>query len=132
MLTGADHAQRAAIARLAGELGVHDRLTLGDAVAYGEVPHLFGLADAVVNATRGNAADKVVYEAAAACLPVFACSPVFDGFLPEQMRFNGDYPESLAERIRDYEGGAGKDLRARVRAEHSAEHWAERVLEAAG
>ena len=81
-----------------------------------EVPHLFGLADAVVNATRGNAADKVVYEAAAACLPVFAASPVFDSLLPEQLRFHGEYPGSLAERVRSYAGGAGPELRARVAA----------------
>ncbi len=71
------------------------------------MPQLFGLADALVNATRGNAADKVVYEAAAACLPVFAASPVFDTLLPEGLRFHGDYPSSLAEKIRSYEGGAG-------------------------
>jgi hypothetical protein len=101
-------------------------------VPYAAVPDLFGLADAVVNATRGNAADKVVYEAAAACLPVFAASPVFDTLLPDGLRFHGDYASSLAERIRSYAGGAGRELRARVEAEHSVEHWAERVLEEAG
>jgi hypothetical protein len=63
---------------------------------------------------------------------VFAASPVFDGLLPEQLRFHGDFPGSLAERIRDYQGGAGAALRARVQAEHSADHWAERVLAEAG
>ena len=106
--------------------------TFGADVPYAGVPGLFGLADAVVNTTRGNAADKVVYEAAAACLPVFAASPVFDTLLPDALRFHGDYPSSLAERIRGYAGGAGRDLRARVEAEHSVEHWAERVLEEAG
>lgn len=132
VLTEVDRVHRPELERLADDLGVRSRVTFGDEVAYQEVPHLFGLADAVVNATRGNAADKVVYEAAAACLPVFAASPVFDGLLPEQLRFHGDYPGSLAERIRDYAGGAGPELRARVAAEHSAAHWAERVLEVAG
>ena len=109
MLTDADRATGRELARSPRELGVDERVTFGDAGAYGEVPHLLGLADALVNATRGNAADKVVYEAAAACLPVFAASPVFDGLLPEQLRFHGDYPGSLAERIRGYEGGAGPD-----------------------
>ncbi len=104
MLTDADRAHRPRLERLADELAVRDRVTFGDEIAYAEVPHLFGLADAVVNATRGNAADKVVYEAAAACLPVFAASPVFDTLLPEQLRFHGDYPGSLAEKIRDYAG----------------------------
>jgi len=73
-----------------------------------------------------------VYEAAAACLPVFAASPVFDTLLPEGLRFHGDHPGSLAERIRTYSGGAGPGLRALVEAEHSADRWAERLLEAAG
>jgi glycosyltransferase involved in cell wall biosynthesis len=131
-LTDADRAHRVALDRLAVELSVADRVTFGDEVAYRHVPQLLGLADAIVNPTRGNAADKVVYEAAAACLPVFAASPVFDTLLPDGLRFHGDYPSSLAEKIRDYAGGAGRDLRALVDAEHSAGHWAERVLEAAG
>jgi len=130
-LTDADRAHRPWLAALAGELGVRERVTFGDPVPYAAVPQLFGLADAVVNATRGNAADKVVYEAAAACLPVFAASPVFDTLLPEQLRFHGDYPGSLAERVRNYSGGAGSELRERVAAKHSVDHWAERVLEEA-
>ena len=131
MLTDGDRACRPQLEQLAAELELSGRVTFGDAVAYAEVPHLLGLADAVVNATAGNAADKVVYEAAAACLPVFASSPVFDELLPEQLRFHGDYPGSLADKIRGYGGGAGSSLRARVEAEHSVDRWAERVLEAA-
>jgi glycosyltransferase involved in cell wall biosynthesis len=126
-LTDADREHRLELERLAD-----DRVVFGDAVPYAQVPQLLGLADAVINATRGNAADKVVYEAAAACLPVFAASPVFDTLLPEQLRFHGDFPSSLAEKIRDYGGGAGRELRARVEAEHSVGRWADRVLEAAG
>ena len=132
VLTETDREHRPRLEALANELGVRERVTFGEAVTYNEVPHLLGLADALVNATVGNAADKVVYEAAAACLPVFAASPVFDGLLPEQLRFHGAYPGSLAEKIRDYKSGAGAVLRARVEAEHSVDRWAERVLEAAG
>lgn len=131
-LTDADRAHRPQLESLARELGVDERVTFGDEVAYAHVPQLVGLADAVVNTTRGNAADKIVYEAAAACLPVFAASPVFDELLPAQLRFHGDYPSSLAEKIRDYDGGAGRALRDRIESEHSVERWAERVLEAAG
>jgi glycosyltransferase involved in cell wall biosynthesis len=131
-LTEADRAYRPQLEQLAESLGVAGRVAFGDEVAYAHVPHLLGLADAVVNPTHGNAADKVVYEAAAACLPVFAASPVFDTLLPDNLRFHGDYPSSLAEKVRDYAGGAGPELRERVRAEHSVEHWAEQVLEAAG
>jgi glycosyltransferase involved in cell wall biosynthesis len=131
-LTDADRAHRAALDGLAGDLGVSDRVTLGGEIGYSQVPQLLGLADALVNATRGNSADKVVYEAAAACLPVFAASPVFDTLLPEGLRFHGDYPESLAEKVRDYAGGAGAGLRAHVESAHSVGHWADNVLEAAG
>ena len=132
VLTEGDEVERPRLERLAAELGVGDRVTFGDEIPYAQVPQLFGLADALVNATRGNAADKVVYEAAGACLPVFAASPVFDTLLPESLRFHGDYPSSLAEKIRNYDGGAGPALRSIVEAEHSADHWAERVLEEAG
>ncbi len=131
-LTDADRAHRPRLERLADELGVANRVTFGDEVAYANVPQLLGLADAVVNPTHGNAADKIVYEAAAACLPVFAASPVFDTLLPEALRFHGDFPSSLAEKLRDYTDGAGRALRERVEAEHSVAHWADRVLEAAG
>src|SRR4029078_11292480 len=127
----ADRAHRPQLEALAGRLDVRHPGSFGGAVGYAEGPHLLGLADALVNATRGNAADKVVYEAAASCLPVFASSPVFDTLLPEQLRFHGDFPSSLAEKIRDSDGGAGRALRARVEGEHSVDHWAERVLEAA-
>lgn len=131
MLTEGDRAHRPRLEALARELGVYERVTFADAVMYSEVPSLLAGADALVNPTRGNAADKVVYEAAASCLPVFAASPVFDGLLPEAQRFRVDDPGSLATAIRSYTGGAGPALRARIEAEHSADRWAERVLEAA-
>ena len=131
-LTDADRAHRIRLDHLAEDLGVADRVTFGAEVAYAQVPQLLGLADAVVNATHGNAADKVVYEAAAACLPVFAASPVFDRLLPDSLRFDAHDPSTLVERVRAYTSGAGRELRARVEAEHSVGHWAERVLEAAG
>jgi glycosyltransferase involved in cell wall biosynthesis len=132
MLTDADRAHRPQLEALAGRLDVRHRVSFGCEVGYAEVPHLLGLADALVNATRGNAADKVVYEAAASCLPVFASSPVFDTLLPESLRFEGDRPESLADRVSSYETGAGQRLRSLVEAGHSVDHWAERVLEEAG
>jgi glycosyltransferase involved in cell wall biosynthesis len=131
VLTEADRAFRTQLERLAADLGVDSRVTFGDEVPYDHVPQLFGAADAVINATRGNAADKVVYEAAASCLPVFAASPVFDTLLPAMLRFDADDPGSLAERIRAYSGGEGASLRTRVEEKHSVEHWADGVLEAA-
>ncbi len=128
-LTAADRRHLPVLEELAVELGVADRVRFGDAVSYAQVPALLEQTDALVNATRGNSADKVVYEAAAACLPVFAASPVFDSLLPEQLRFPAGDSEALAGRIRGYVDGAGTELRARVAAAHSAGHWAERLLE---
>jgi len=128
VLTEGDRAHRLQLEAIARELGLEGRVSFGDAVPYAEVPALLAESDAVVNATRGNAADKVVYEAAAACLPVFAASPVFDGLLPDSLRFPAGDAGSLAARIQGYSGGPGADLRARVEAEHSVDRWAERVL----
>jgi glycosyltransferase involved in cell wall biosynthesis len=129
VLTKADRRNRAELERLARELGLDGRVRFGDAVPRSEVPRLLAEADAVVNPTRGNAADKVVFEAAAACVPVLAASPVFDGFLPEELRFDG--PRELAERLRALDLRLGLMLRERVVAQHSAAHWAEAVLAAA-
>ena len=59
-LTPADRAYRPALERLAAELGLLQRVSFGSEVAYDAVPGLFAEADALVNATRGNAADKVL------------------------------------------------------------------------
>jgi glycosyltransferase involved in cell wall biosynthesis len=131
-LSDEERAHRGELEHLVSELDLDGRVTIGDAVPRAELPALFAAHDVLVNNMRAGAPDKVVYEAAAACLPVFAASPVFDTLLPDNLRFHGDYPSSLAEKLRDYAGGAGPELRERVRAEHSVEHWAEQVLEAAG
>lgn len=132
VLTDRDRVHRPWLAQRARELGVADRVALEDEVGYGEVAGLLELADAVVNATHGNSADKVVYEAAAARLPVYAASPVFDSLLPPELRFDAGDAGMLAARIRDYRSGTAAGLRERVAAEHSVDHWAESVLELAG
>ena len=48
---------------------------------------------------RAGAPDKVVYEAAAACLPVLASNPIFDELLAPEQRFTRWDPGSLAERV---------------------------------
>jgi glycosyltransferase involved in cell wall biosynthesis len=129
VLGEADGTERRAIGELATELGISDRVALGGDVPYACVPSLLQEADALVNPTLGNAADKAVYEAAASCLPVFAASPVFAGLLPDAQRFPAGDPGALAARIRTYQAVDCAALRERVRAEHSVGRWAERVLE---
>jgi glycosyltransferase involved in cell wall biosynthesis len=112
---------------------------LADAVPRSRVPELFGRADVLVNNMRAGAPDKVVYEAAAACLPVLASNPVFDELFGEvPLAFDRDDPASLADRLRWLAGLSGEErshigrtLRERVEQRHSVETWAEGIIRAA-
>jgi glycosyltransferase involved in cell wall biosynthesis len=112
---------------------------LGGVVPRGEVPDLFSRVDVLVNNMEAGAPDKVVYEAAAACLPVLASNPVFDElFAGYPLAFDRESPESLAERLRWFAGlkdeeraEIGRTLRERVARHHSVETWADGVLKAA-
>jgi glycosyltransferase involved in cell wall biosynthesis len=134
-LTDEERAHRSALAALVAALGLEDRVEIGGAVAPDDVPVLLGGADALVNNMRAGATDKVVFEAAATCLPVLASNPSFAGFLPDELRFEREEPESLANRIGWLagadRGAIGRELRARVEREHSVDGWAERVVAAA-
>lgn len=124
---------RPRLARLADELGVADRVHLLDAAPRSDVPGLLAETDVLVNATHGASADKVVFEALAACVPVVAASPVFDGLLPADLRFTDGDPAGLALAVRAAAALPADErcrLRARVQAEHSVEHWADQVLAA--
>ena len=130
---------RAELARLVTELGLGGRVTLNDAVPRSEIPSLFATHDALVNNMRAGAPDKVVYEAAASCLPVLASNPVFDTLLDREQRFPRDDVAELADRIRALtvldaaeRSALGRKLRERVQQGHSVESWARGVLEATG
>ena len=114
-------------------------LPLGDAVARSELPRLFAHADLLINNMEAGAPDKVVYEAAASCLPVLASNPVFDDlFEGFPLFFERESPQSLAERLQWFAGltaaeraEIGRTLRERVARNHSVETWADGVLAAA-
>ena len=131
-LTEEERRHRGELESLVGELGMRDRIEIGDPVPRGAVPALLGHADALVNNMRAGATDKAVYEAAATCLPVLASNPALDGFLPPELRFERDDPEGLATRIRGLAGAdraaLGRELRARVERDHSVEGWADRMV----
>ena len=107
--------------------------------AHRREPELFARSDVLVNNMRAGAPDKVVYEAAAACLPVLASNPVFDELFGEYpLLFDRDDPASLADRLRwvaslspDRRSEIGRALRERVAERHSVETWADGVLAAA-
>ena len=133
-----ERAHRTELEQLVSELGLDGRVTLGDAVPRAELPGLFAAHDALVNNMRAGAPDKVVYEAAASCLPVLASNPIFDELLDPEQRFTRWDPGALADRIRalaqlapDERASLGKRLRERVAAGHSVESWARGILDAA-
>ena len=106
-----------------------------------EIAGVYAAAGALVNNMRSGALDKVVFEAAASCLPVLVSNPGFATLvagIEPSLRFQEDDALALAERISalvaagpDARARIGRELRARVERDHSVDRWAERVLEAA-
>jgi glycosyltransferase involved in cell wall biosynthesis len=97
-----------------------------------EIPALLARKDVLVNNMREGSLDKVVYEAAATCMPVLASNRGFDDILPPQLRFERDDALDLAAKLEALEdvdrNELGRALRAKVEARHSVEHWADEVL----
>ena len=138
-LSAEEHEHLAELKRLTLELPVDNRVSLGGPLPRAEIPTLFASHDALVNNMRAGAPDKVVYEAAAACVPVLASNPVFDTLLDPAQLFSRDDPGELADRIRALAALSpaeretlGRRLRGRVEESHSVDSWARGVLEAAG
>ena len=138
-LSDEERAHRAELEQVVSELGLDGRVTIGDAVPRADLPGLFASHDALVNNMRAGAPDKVVYEAAASCLPVLASNPIFDDLLDPEQRFTRWDPGALADAIRTLSGmprgeraALGRRLRERVAAGHSVESWARGILDAAG
>jgi glycosyltransferase involved in cell wall biosynthesis len=138
-LSDGEREHRGELERLASDLGIEGRAVLGDAVPRADIPGLFATHDALVNNMRAGAPDKVVYEAAAGCLPVLASNPVFDSLLDEEQRFRREDPAGLAERMlalasmsQADRAEIGRRLRERVEAGHSVQSWARGILDAAG
>ena len=138
-LSDEERAHRAELEQLVAELGLDERVTIGDPVPRSEIPALFAAHDALVNNMRAGAPDKVVYEAGAACLPVLASNPIFDELLDDEQRFTRWDPGALADRIRALAGmtteervALGRRLHERVAERHSVQSWARGILGAAG
>ncbi|HZR95019.1 MAG TPA: glycosyltransferase family 4 protein [Gaiellaceae bacterium] len=101
---------------------------LGGPVPRAELPGLFARSHVLVNNMRAGAPDKVVYEAAASCLPVLASNPVFDDLLPAELRFERDDADGLASKLRELDRRRRPELREIVARRHSVEHWADEVV----
>ncbi len=140
-LTAEELAYRGALQARIAARGLGDRVRLEEAVPQRSVRSVYARNDVLVSNMRAGALDKVVFEAAAAGLPVLVASPGFDplvGGLSRDLRFMQDDPRDLAARVQElHAAGVGErrklglELRARVAREHSVEHWADRVVEAA-
>jgi glycosyltransferase involved in cell wall biosynthesis len=101
---------------------------LGGPVPRSQIPELFARSHVLVNNRRAGAPDKVVYEAAASCLPVLASNPVFDDLLPDELRFERNDVAGLAEKLRTLDARRRVELRDVVARRHSVEHWADGLL----
>ena len=137
-LSTLEREHRSQLRKLVTELRLGDRVELGEAVIRAQVPELFAANDVLVNNMRAGAPDKVVYEAAASCVPAFASNPVFDMLLPDELRFAREDPRALADRLAafaahgpEHRARLGHTLRETVAREHSVYNWAERILELA-
>ena len=116
-------------------------VTVEEPVPHGRIAEVYASADALVNNMRVGALDKVVFEAAAAGLPVLVASEGFDALvagIEPPLRFEQDDPASIASRVAalaaagpERRRAIGAELRTRVERDHSVERWAERVVEAA-
>ena len=131
-----DH--RVALGALVHELRLDEFVELGGPVPRAQVPELLAANDVLVNNMRAGAPDKVVYEAAASCLPVLASNPVFDSLLTDDSRFDREDASQLADRLTAFaalsateRAQRGRVLREGVLRDHSVDSWAERILELA-
>ena len=134
--TEEERLHKMALERLVIELGLLDRVDIRGPAPRHTVAGLYAEVDALVNDMREGATDKVVYEAAATCLPVLASNPSFDALLPDELRFAHGDVDGLASAIRRLgeidRNAVGRRLRETVVREHSVEVWADRVVALAG
>jgi glycosyltransferase involved in cell wall biosynthesis len=126
--------------RVAGSEALRDRVRVEPPLPRDALPALLHGADALVSATQPQGSetlDKVVYEAAAAGLPVVASNTALAEFLaglPLELAFPARDAGALAERLLVLAAAGGEtrratglELRRRVVEGHSVEHWADAV-----
>ena len=128
--SAANDAYKRELADLADTLALDAHLA--EALPRAQLPALFARADVLLNATDGASADKVVYEAAASCLPVLASSSAFHDLLPDELRFERDSAEALSQRLVELDRRRRPELREIVAARHSVDTWADAVLASVG
>ena len=115
--------------------------TVAGPVARDEVPTLLAATDVVVSPNEpraGATLDKAVFEAAACARPVISTNPAFEPLLgglafpllaaPRDPRSLAAGIDAVAAAPPDARAAAGAELRRRVVAGHSLDHWADEVI----
>jgi len=116
--------------------GYGEFATVGGQIPRTDVPAAYARADVV--ASNFLSPDKIVLEACSSCRPVLASQETFDRLLAgiePSLAFQRGRPETFADSLQalaaltDEERYAiGKELRERVRRQHSVETWADGIL----
>src|SRR5213076_2966615 len=91
-LTAEERAERARLEALGARVE--------EPVPRAEVAALLARKDVLVNNMREGALDKVVYEAAATCMPVLASNSGFAELLPPELQSRHDDADDLADKLR--------------------------------
>ncbi|HVU79688.1 MAG TPA: glycosyltransferase [Gaiellaceae bacterium] len=138
-LTDDERAHRQELERRIGDGALP--VSLAGPVDRGEVPSLLAAADAVVSPNEprsGATLDKAVFEAAACARPVVSTNAAFEpllGRLPVPLIAPPRDPAGLAAVVDalaaappEARAAAGAELRRRVVAGHSLDHWADEVI----
>jgi glycosyltransferase involved in cell wall biosynthesis len=130
--------ERDVLAALVAEFDLADRVELHDGVTHHEVVRLLATADVLVNNAPGGA-DRIVYEAGAAGVPVLASNPANANVLDPEAFFARDDAEALATKLEavaelspDGRDALARRLRERVESGNSVDSWAAGLLRAAG
>ena len=126
------------LSRLARELGLSDRVVLGEAVPRSQALAWLARSNLLVSATVRGAADKVVLEAALSCTPVIVPHHAFAGLVPDTLRFSADDSGMLADALERYarldpneRQRLGETLRERALRSHTVDSWADAVVRVA-
>jgi glycosyltransferase involved in cell wall biosynthesis len=130
--------ERARLQALVDGLGASERVELHGALTRAQVVEELSRADVLLNNAPGGA-DRIVYEAAAAGVPVLASNRAHEDVLDREAFFPRDDASALRAKLAALTQTdprslveQGRRLRRRVRASHSVDSWAEGVVRAAG
>ena len=129
------------VAAIGADTRLRGRVSIEDPVPRAAVPALLAASDVVVNPAEpgsGAALDKAVYEAGACARPVVSTNRALQGFLgdlplpllapPRDPRALADVLLAVGTAEPELRAAVGTELRRRVIASHSLEHWVDAVL----